>query len=243
MKGAPPRGRWRKFIRTRYHPAMIQLTPHECRVLGVLIEKAQTTAAQYPLSLNALITGCNQKSNREPVITIDEDEALDALDGLRAKHLIHEVMLTDSRVRKFRHVARDGLDLGTRELVILAEMLMRGPQTIGELRGRASRMHPLESTDMVKNILDQLMELDEPLVRKLAPAPGSRAPRYAQLFCPELHPVDVPAAAPARGAATPPSAEFEPRLARLEVEVAELRQALTAITQALGEPSLMRGTD
>ncbi len=232
------------FTRNRYHPAMIQLTPHECRVLGVLIEKAQTTAAQYPLSLNGLITGCNQKSNREPVITIGEDEVLDAVDGLRAKRLVNEVMLTGSRVRKFRHVAREGLDLGTSELVILAEMLMRGPQTIGELRGRAARMHPLESTDIVKNILDHLMGFDEPMVRKVPPAPGSRAPRYAQLLCPDLHPIGTAEpGAPIPAASTTEAGALEARVLTLEREVADLRQVINAIAHSLGEPTLLHGTD
>ncbi len=170
---------------------MKQLTPRECRVLGVLIEKAQTTPAQYPITLNALTNGCNQKSNRLPVLNLTEEEVLESLDHLRAQDLVREVMMSGSRVEKFRHLTREKLEISTSELVILAEMLLRGPQTVGEIRNRASRMHPLESTDVVQNLLQNMMDRPEPLVRKLAAAPGSRAPRYAQLLCPDLHPLDA----------------------------------------------------
>ncbi len=209
---------------------MVTLTPHECRVLGVLIEKAQTTPAQYPLTLNAITTGANQKSNRNPVLNLSEDDALHALDGLRAKSLSREVMLSGSRVEKHRHIARETLEVDTNELVILAELLLRGPQTVGELRGRASRMHPLESIEVVTSILDSLMRRDEPYVRKCAPAPGSRATRYAQLLCPDLHPLDAePAAAtPAAPAAEAraPDTDLVARVERLEQQVARLAATL-----------------
>ena len=171
---------------------MLSLSPNECRVLGVLIEKAQTTPQQYPLTLNAMVNGANQKNNREPVTNLNEEQVLQTLDDLRSKGLAREVMLSGSRVEKFRHVAREVLEIDTNQLVIMAELLLRGPQTIGELRGRASRMHPLETTEIVKNVLDSLMTRPEPLVRELPPAPGDRAPRFAQLLCPTLHPLDAP---------------------------------------------------
>ncbi len=219
------------------------LKSDECRVLGVLVEKAQTTPTQYPLTLNALITGCNQKNNRDPVMNLSEDGVLDAIDGLRAKGLIREVMLTGSRVQKFRHVAREAMEVSTSELVILAEMLLRGPQTIGELRGRASRMHPLESTEVVSNLLDHLMERPEPMVKKIAPAPGSRAPRYAQLLCPDLHPIDVmtspgPTSTDNRTMATSP--DLEQRMGRLEDEVASLKRMVIAMSRSADDPSLVR---
>jgi uncharacterized protein YceH (UPF0502 family) len=220
---------------------MQALTPDECRTLGVLIEKAQTTPQQYPLTLNALVAGCNQKNNREPVMEMDEDRALAALDGLRAKGFVHEVLLSGSRVAKFRHVAREALGVSTSELVILAELLLRGPQTVGELRGRAERMHPLESLQVVENILQSLITRPEPMVRPLAPAPGTRAARYAQLLCPDLHPLD---ASPAMATAAPPNAPAESggggRLDRLEAEVASLRRAVESIAQSLGLPDPMR---
>src|SRR5512134_38169 len=111
---------------------MIHLTPHECRALGVLVEKAQTTPQQYPLTLNALVAGCNQKNNRDPVTELDEDAVLSALDGLRAADLVQELMLSGSRVAKYRHNARQVLGVETGDLVILTELLLRGPQTVGE---------------------------------------------------------------------------------------------------------------
>lgn len=246
--------------------AMLILTPNEARVLGVLVEKAQTTPAQYPMSLNAMVAGANQKNNREPVTNLSEEQVLEALDGLRGKRLANEVMLTGSRVQKYRHVARETLGVQTSELVILAELMLRGPQTIGELRGRASRMHPLESTDIVKNILESLMRRGEddssiasggpasggPMVKELPPAPGDRAPRYAQLLCPNLHPETI--AAPISGSAaraTPQSghsaadlnADLLRRLEHLESEVAALQQAVKSLADSLGAADLIKIAD
>ena len=218
---------------------MLQLTPNECRVLGVMVEKAQTTPQQYPLTLNALTNGCNQKNNREPVTNLSEEQVMDALDGLRGKNLAHEVMLSGSRVQKFRHVAREGLNIDTNQLIILTELLLRGPQTLGELRGRASRMHPLETTDIVKNILDSLMQREEPLVRDLPPAPGDRAARFAQLLCPDLHPLDAPsfisAATSQRATSTVVDEGLLARVENLEREVAHLRAAVDRMAIVLGQ--------
>jgi len=214
---------------------MIELNPNECRVLGVLIEKAQTTPQQYPMTLNGLVSGCNQKNNRNPVTDLDEDAVFDALDGLRARGLSRQVELSGSRVAKYRHVAREALDVDTNQLVVLAELLLRGPQTLGELRGRASRMHTIESVDAVQNILQSLKDREEPLVKRLPPAPGSRAERYQQLLCPDLHPVEVGSAAPGRGA--PRAGEDDALAARvdaLERKVAELADTLQRIETALG---------
>lgn len=213
---------------------MIQLNPHESRVLGVLVEKALTTPAQYPLTLNAIVNGCNQKSNREPVLNMSEEDVFDALDTLRRKGLAREVMMSGSRVEKYRHVAKEVLETDTAGLVILVELLLRGPQTVGELRGRASRMHPLEATETVTQALQHLRDREEPLVRELAPSPGSRASRYVQLLCPDLHPLDVPAGHSAESS-SPNSALIE-RVAELESEVAALRGAITKLARSLGEP-------
>ncbi|MDZ4755441.1 MAG: DUF480 domain-containing protein, partial [Phycisphaerae bacterium] len=167
------------------------LLPDECRVLGTLIEKAQTTPNQYPLTLNALVNGVNQKSNRWPLVTIGEDRALHAIDGLRSKGLIREVSMAGARVEKFRHIAREALQIGTNEVVILAELLLRGPKTVGEIRGRASRMHPFDTIEGTQTILDGMANGEQPLVREVPPVAGSRAKRWAQLLCPDLHPLDA----------------------------------------------------
>jgi len=204
---------------------MIQLEPTECRVLGVLVEKAQTVPGQYPITLNGLVGGCNQKNNRDPITDLDEERVLDALDGLRAKKLAVEAMLSGSRVSKYRHVARETLAVATPELVILAELLLRGPQSAGELRARASRMHPIDSLEAVQATLAGLMSRPEPLVKELPPIPGTRATRYAQLLCPTLHRLDGPGAA--EPAHEPRAADgLEARVARLESEITSLRMAL-----------------
>ena len=222
---------------------MIQLTPAESRVLGVLIEKALTTPDQYPLSLNALVAGCNQKNNRDPVLTMTEDETFDALESLRGKQLVVRVDVANSRVHRYKHTAVETLHARTGEIAVLAELLLRGPQTLGELRGRASRMHPLESLDAVKDMLRALTERPEPYVRQIAPAPGSRAERFVQLLCPDLHRIDVSSPSPASpstpaatsmGNATD-STELAERVERLEAEVASLRQLVTRLAEALGE--------
>jgi uncharacterized protein len=171
-----------------------QLTADEARVLGVLIEKALTTPQQYPLTLNAIVLGCNQKNNRWPVPPMvpewDEDAVQEAVEGLRRKGLAREANMTGSRVAKFRHIAREALAVDTAELVVLAELLLRGPQSVGDIRGRASRMHPLESLEQVQGIVHGLMSAGArgaALVREIPPAPGSRAKLYAQLLCPGLH--------------------------------------------------------
>ena len=236
---------------------MIELTPDESRVLGVLVEKATTTPDQYPLSLNAVVNGCNQKNNRDPVLTLDEGRVFDALEGLRGKGLVVRSDMAGSRVNKYRHQANESLRVRPGELAVLAELLLRGPQTLGELRGRASRMHPLESLDDVKQMLRALSERSEPLVRDLPPSPGSRAERYAQLLCPTLHPLDAPpSTAPSERTVTERAVSERPsalaasvassivrssdtslvdRVAALESEVRTLRDALRRLAQSVGE--------
>jgi uncharacterized protein YceH (UPF0502 family) len=164
------------------------------------------------------------------VTNLSEEQVLAALDALRSKELAHEVMLSGSRVQKFRHVAREALNVDTNQLVILTELLLRGPQTLGELRGRASRMHPLETTDIVKNILDSLMQRSDPLVRELPAAPGDRAVRFAQLLCPDLHPLDAVSSAGESAQSRSISSVIDEgllaRIENLEREVAHLRAAV-----------------
>jgi uncharacterized protein YceH (UPF0502 family) len=213
---------------------MIELTPDEARTLGVLIEKAFTTPDQYPLTLNAVVNGSNQKNNRDPVTSLDDGRAFDALEGLREKRLVVRADMAGSRVNKFRHQAGEALHARPGEVAILAELLLRGPQTLGELRGRASRMQPLESIEAVKNMLAALMAREEPLVRELPPAPGSRAERYAQLLCPQIPTVESAGAAEAPGAGA--DNDLSVRVESLEAEVSALRQALRKLSLSIGEP-------
>jgi uncharacterized protein YceH (UPF0502 family) len=216
---------------------MFHLSPDESRVLGVLIEKAATTPEQYPLSLNAVVNGANQKNNRDPVLAMAEGDAFEALESLRAKGMAVRVDMAGSRVNKYRHQAGDALHVRAGELAIVAELLLRGPQTLGELRGRASRMHPLESLDVVKQMLRALSEREEPLVRELPPAPGSRAERFVQLLCPDLHPLDAPASTTSAAIPQPaPASSMASRVETLEAEVAALRDAVRRLAQSVGEP-------
>ena len=219
---------------------MIQFNPTEARLLGVLIEKSTTTPEQYPLSINALVAGANQKSNRDPVLNLSDDEVFDAMESLREKQLVVRVDTIGSRVHKYRHQAGETLRCRQGELAILAELLVRGPQTLGELRGRAARMHPMPTLDDAKNMLRALMDRPEPLARQVAPLPGSRAERFAQLLSPDSHPAEsavaastVPGAGSTAQAATPGLAD---RVAQLESEVATLRTALQKLASSIGEP-------
>jgi len=225
---------------------MISLTPDECRVLGVLIEKELTTPEQYPLTLNAATNGSNQKNNRWPVVEFDDIRVQQALDGLRTKGLVVQVYLANSRVPKYRHQTIEKLQITRYELVILAELLLRGPQTLGELRGRASRMHHLDSLEVVKEMLDKLATRPEPLVRQLPPAPGSRAERYMQLLCPDAHPIDalpVASASSEPPAASAPGPSIVDRVDRLEKTVKAMAAALRRMAAALGEPDPLAGAD
>jgi uncharacterized protein YceH (UPF0502 family) len=211
---------------------MIQLTPNEARVLGVLIEKATTTPEQYPLSINALTNGANQKNNRDPVLTLSEDEVFDAVEGLRDKQFVVRVDQVGSRVHKYKHTAGETLRCSGSQLAVLAELLLRGPQTLGELRGRASRMHAIESVDDVKNVLRGLIEQEEPLAKELPPAPGSRAERYAQLLAPDSHPLEgsqTVAAVPTTRLGNPSD-----RVSQLEAEVKALRAAILNLAESIG---------
>ena len=232
---------------------MTQLTPDEARVLGVLIEKSTTTPDQYPLSLNAVVAGANQKNNRDPVTNLSEDAVWDALEGLRAKALVVRIEAgAGSRVHRFRHNATDTLRVRAGELAVLAELLLRGPQTQGELRGRASRMHPMDTLEVVRDMLRALSDRPEPLAKQIPPSPGSRAERYVQLLAPELHDVgeasdaSEDAAGDAEGNAVPPpqrqsaaggmaSTGLADRVSALEAEVAQLREALRKFAASLGE--------
>jgi len=218
---------------------MITLTADEARVLGVLIEKAQTTPDQYPLSLNAIVNGANQKNNRFPNLEMTEGVAFEAAEGLREKQLAARVDQVGGRVHKYRHTATEALHARTAELAILAELLLRGPQTLGELRGRASRMHPLESIDRVKDMIRALSERPERYVEELPPSPGSRAERYVQLLCPGLHPISETATGASAPAAPALAASgLAQRVMKLEAQARSLAELLSKLASAVGEEQI-----
>jgi uncharacterized protein len=216
-------------------PLDIRLDPNEARVFGVLVEKALTTPDQYPLTLNAATNGANQKSNREPVLSLSEDEVEAALQRLEKKYMARKVFPANSRVEKYCHNGKDALAVDAPGLAVLSELLMRGPQAPGELRARAGRMTAIESLDQLMAILANL--IDRGLVRRLPPTPGSRAERYVQLLSPDLHPLEAPAgayAAVTERAAHAESPDLATRIAALETEVSRLRDQLRDLAQKLG---------
>jgi uncharacterized protein YceH (UPF0502 family) len=195
----------------------LQLHAVEARVLGCLVEKEITTPEYYPLSLNALVNACNQKSNRDPVVSYDEETVLEALDTLRDKGLVSVVTGAGSRVAKYAHRFSEKLNLGRREIAVLCELLVRGPQTGGELRNRTERLHRFNDLSEVEALLEKMVEF----VVRLPRRPGEKEQRYAHLLS---GPVDMTEMAmEAAGPAQAVSSGQRDRLASLEVEVSQLR--------------------
>jgi hypothetical protein len=204
------------------------LTDVEVRVLGALIEKDITTPDYYPLSLNALVNACNQKSNRDPVMTLDESVVRDALASLQEKRLADPASGADSRVPKFEHRLQEVFNFDRREIALICVLLLRGPQTPGELRGRTERMYRFEALDDVVSTLDRLAQRETALVRMMPRQPGTKESRYTHLFS-----GDSPDVARALSPATADSDSSADRLTRLEDEVARLRQELSEVQEQL----------
>ncbi len=200
----------------------IRLTPEEARVLGSLIEKQITTPEYYPLSLNALTNACNQKNNRDPLTAYDEPAVVRALDGLRDKRLVSMVSVAGSRVPKYKHQFSEVIGLDERDTAVLCELLLRGPQTVGELRGRAERMARFENTEQIEAILGELMAAKN-LIVKLPRQPGHKESRFMHVLCgvPDL--TAEPPVAPPEPARLRVAAESD-RIARIEADVAELKR-------------------
>lgn len=200
----------------------IQLTFEEARVLGALIEKQVTTPEYYPMSLNALVNACNQKNNRDPVTAFDDRTVVVAVDGLRDKRLVAMVTEAGARVPKYRHVFSETVGLDERDTAILCELLIRGPQTLGELRGRCERMVKWESPEQAEAVVNGLLETKK-LVVKLPRQPGRKESRFAHVLCgmPDVSGAgEVALAEPVRAEV---AGDID-RLARLENEVADLKR-------------------
>lgn len=211
----------------------MELSSAETRVLGCLIEKERTTPENYPLSLNSLVAACNQLTNREPILALGDREVEEALDTLRQKKLATVIFGAGSRVQKYRHILPDVYNFTPQESALLCVLLLRGPQTAGELRGRAERMAPFATLAEAENVLEALAAGNEPLVRLLAARPGQKERRYVQLLSGE--PTEPADDEPVRA----PTAETTPavstRLAVMAEEIAVLRGQLSELRASFEE--------
>ena len=204
------------------------LDAEEVRVLGALIEKEATTPEYYPLSLNALVNACNQKSNRHPVVNFDEEIVLRAIESLREKKM-SAVIVGSGRVNKYAQRFSELLNLGRRELALMCTLLLRGPQTLGELGGRSERMHAFEDLEAVEHTLDRLASHEAgKLVARLPRSPGQKEARYAHLLSGE-----PPAEEEVAGFAQSPSQPSPDRMAALESEVSALRGEVAELRRQL----------
>jgi len=215
-----------------YHTVDDLLTDVEVRVLGSLIEKERTTPEYYPLSLNALTNACNQSSNRDPIVQYDEATVADAIESLRRRSLVRAVQQSGSRVTKYRQLMGETIGLVARQTAVLCVLMLRGPQTLAELRTRAGRLAELESVEDVEAVLDGLIARQPvPIVVRLPRRPGQKEVRYAHLLAGEVTTDTVEAAvAPGarRAADTDRIGALEEALAELRTEVADLREQLQA---------------
>jgi len=190
------------------------LNDAEVRVLGSMIEKEITTPDYYPLSLNALMAACNQSSNRNPVLHFDEDTVARAAESLREKKLVHLVDRGESRVTKYRHVLYEAMNLGRPGIAVMCVLMLRGPQTVGEIRTRSNRLYDFSSLEEVETTLNSLMAGDSPFVARLPRQSGQKEVRYAHLLSGEVK-------------LTEPEPEPEPepdRIGKLEKEVEDLKK-------------------
>lgn len=213
----------------------IKITASEARVLGCLVEKEVTTPDYYPLTMNALINACNQRSNREPVMDLDEDDVRQALHGLEDKQLAGRARSADGRVAKYEHWLGEAFNFSRAETALMCLLLLRGPQTPGELRGRTERLYEFAEIGDVSAGLQKLMERDPALVAVLPRQAGARESRYAHLLSGPVESIPVftaGASASQSPAATP---EQEERIAQLEATVTQLKSDLEDLKKRLDD--------
>jgi uncharacterized protein YceH (UPF0502 family) len=206
----------------------ILLSDVETRVLGSLVEKELTTPEYYPLSLNALVNACNQKSNRDPVMNLDEEAVREALRTLDKKGLAAAADNMVSRVSKYEHRLQEAYNFTRHEIAILSELLLRGPQTPGELRSRADRMHKFDDLGIVQSTLQRLMKREPPLIKVLPRQPGTKEARYAHLLSGDVE-LSMPDSA--AGVAVTSGASSSERIARLEAQIENLQSEIADLKQ------------
>jgi len=209
----------------------MKLDSMELRVLGCLIEKQLATPAYYPLTLNSLVSACNQKSNRDPVLSLSEDEVERGLSSLRDKSLASRIKSAESRVDKYGHLMEDAFNMPPMEMAVMAELMLRGPQTPGELKQRASRMVSMNSLDDVHRVLDSLIE--QGLVLRHERQPGRKERRYSHLLSDEAQETAHAAASGGHDDSLVSAGprEYEERLTALEEEVRKLKEELDELRQ------------
>jgi uncharacterized protein YceH (UPF0502 family) len=207
----------------------LQLTETEVRVLGALVEKEITTPEYYPLSLNALMNACNQKSNREPVMNLDEDAVRKALRSLTDQYVVRSAS-SDSRVPKYEHRLNELYNFHRHEIAVLCVLMLRGPQTPGELRTRSERMYAFQDLDAVHAALNLLMRRDPALVKVLPRQPGTKESRFMHLLSGDVEPA-APAEADSQLQAEVAASGQAERLAQLETDVSELRRQLETLRE------------
>jgi uncharacterized protein YceH (UPF0502 family) len=202
------------------------LSEIEARILGSLVEKQLTTPEYYPLTLNALVNACNQKSNREPVVSYDDRTVTDALEALRDRNLVYVFYGSTSRVPKYKHMLPSVYELEPSETAVIDVMLLRGPQTLGELRTRTERLYEFSNLGEVQETLDGLIRRDDPLVVRLPVQPGQKEARFAHLLSGEI---DVEALAAAQATRTTRGGGDAERIEKLERDVESLREEIEQI--------------
>jgi uncharacterized protein YceH (UPF0502 family) len=211
------------------------LSDVECRILGALIEKDVTTPDYYPLSLNALVNACNQKSNREPVMDLDENTVREGLSSLGDKRLAGPTSSADSRVTKYEHRMQEVFNFKRGETAILCILLLRGPQTPGELRGRTERLHRFEDLSEVQGTLQSLIQREPPLVKVLPRQPGTKEARYIHLFSGDVATCENLGTPEAHSRGHVTTSSDDERFSILEVEIASLRQEISELKQQVSE--------
>jgi hypothetical protein len=210
----------------------LELSEIEVRVLGALVEKESTTPEYYPLSLNALLNACNQKSNRDPAMALDEDTVRRALRSLTEQALVRSAS-GDSRVVKFEHRLSELYNFHRHEIAVLCVLMLRGPQTPGELRTRSERMYPFEDLDAVHAALNLLMRREPPLVKVLPRQPGTKESRYMHLLSGDAAPAMLAGeeAYPIESGGSPMGPADRDRIAQLETEISGLRRELETLRE------------
>ena len=211
------------------------LNPTEVRVVGALIEKQVTTPEYYPLTLNALRQACNQLSNREPVVAFDEKTVAWALESLRDRKLIRVVTTADGRVPKYRHVLDEALGLKSPEMAVMCVLMLRGAQTVGEIRTRTERLYPFSALSFVETTLEDLMLREPPLVVKLPRQTGRKESRYAHLLGGEVQVAEAEDATPQVERATLEVRAESEKFARLEEELKSVRAELSELQEQFRE--------